>query len=128
MVTTTRIRSLAELRKIKEAASAQSKTRVRGKTRVVVRLGECRAAADARSIAQVLTEEVQKRELDDVVVETENCSRLCCGEPFVEIIQNGAPRVTYRHVRPSNAFRIIDEHIVNGKLIKDLIVPTEEPR
>jgi NADP-reducing hydrogenase subunit HndB len=126
MVMTTRIGSLAELKKIKEDASAQAKTRGKEKTRVIVRLGKCSVAAKARIIAQALTEEVQKRELDDVVIETKDCSGRCRGEPFVDIIRSDTPRVTYERVEPSNAFRIIDEHIVHGQVVHDLIVTLGE--
>ena len=126
MVTTTKIRSLAELKKIQEAASAAAKIHSKEKTHVVVRLGTCSVAAKARTVVQALTEEVLKRQLSDVVVETEKCSRLCRGEPFIDIVQNDAPRITYGHVGPSNAFRIIDEHIVNGQVLQDLVAPPEE--
>jgi NADP-reducing hydrogenase subunit HndB len=126
MTVITRIRSLAELRKIKEAASAQGKMRTKGKTRVVVKLGTCGLAAEARTVVEALTEEVQKRELDDVVVEMKDCSRLCRGAPFVDIIRHDAPRVTYAHMKPSHAFRVVDEHIVNGKVVRDLAVSIEE--
>jgi NADP-reducing hydrogenase subunit HndB len=126
MAVITKIRSLAELKKIKEAASAQAKTRAKGKTRVVVKLGTCGLAADARTVVQALTDEVQKYDLDDVVVETEECSSPCQGAPFVDIILNGAPRVTYGRVKPSQAVRIVDEHIVNGQIVRDLVIPLSE--
>ncbi|MDR1649582.1 MAG: (2Fe-2S) ferredoxin domain-containing protein [Synergistaceae bacterium] len=126
MVVVTKIKSLAELRKIKETASTQGKIRAKGKTRVVVRLGTCGLVPKAQSIARVLTEEVQKRDLGDVVVETKDSSRPCRGEPFIDIIRCGTPRVTYGHVKPSHAFRIIDEHIVNGRIVRDLVLPSSE--
>jgi NADP-reducing hydrogenase subunit HndB len=122
---TTRIRSLAELKRIKEAALSQTKTRSRGKTRVVVRLKACGVAPEVRTVVEALTEEVQKRALDDVVVETEDCSELYRGEPFVDIIQNGESRVTYGNVKPSDAPRIVDEHIVNGQIVQDLVVDSD---
>ncbi|MDR1649463.1 MAG: (2Fe-2S) ferredoxin domain-containing protein [Synergistaceae bacterium] len=126
MVAATKIKSLADLRRIKEAALAQAKTRARGSTHVVVRLGTCGVAAEAHTVMQALTEEARKRELDNIVFETENCSELCRGEPFIDIVQNDAPRVTYGHVRPSDALRIVDEHLVNGRVVHDLVVNSED--
>jgi NADP-reducing hydrogenase subunit HndB len=127
MVAVAKIKSLAELRKIKEAASAQARIHGNGKTRVVVRLGTCSVAADAHSVARALAEEVQKRDLDDdVIVETRDCSRRCRGEPFVDVIGCDASSVTYGHVKLSNVFRIVDEHIVNGQVVQDLVAPSED--
>jgi NADP-reducing hydrogenase subunit HndB len=127
MMTITKIRSLAELRKIKETASTSVRVRSKGKTRVLVRLGTCSVAARAHTVAQALAEEVRRRQLNNVVVvETKDCSRLCRGEPFIDIIQSDAPCVTYGHVEPSIAFRIVDEHLVNGQVLQDLVAPPEE--
>jgi NADP-reducing hydrogenase subunit HndB len=59
-------------------------------------------------------------------VEEKDCADLCRGDPFVEIIQNGVSRATYERVKPSDAPRIVDEHIVNGKVVRDLILASAD--
>jgi hypothetical protein len=54
-----RIKSLADLRRIKEAALAQAGARGKEKTRVVVKLGKCRMAAAMHTVMEAFTEEVQ---------------------------------------------------------------------
>jgi NADP-reducing hydrogenase subunit HndB len=117
-----KISNLADLRKIKESAADQTAARSEGRTRIIVGLGTCGIAAGARSVMQSLIEELQKRSLSGVTVETTGCIGMCQSEPLVDVIREGTSRVTYGRVKPSDAGRIVAEHIVNGQLLQDLVI------
>ncbi|MDR1874802.1 MAG: (2Fe-2S) ferredoxin domain-containing protein [Synergistaceae bacterium] len=117
-----KITSLADLRKIKESASDQTAARSEGKTRVIVGLGTCGIAAGARVVMQALMEELQKRSLLSVSVETTGCIGMCQNEPLVDVIRDGASRITYGRVKPEDAARIVVDHIVNGQIVQDLVI------
>ena len=117
-----RIGSLADLRKIKETATDQTAARSEGRTRIIVGLGTCGIAAGARPVMQALMEELQKRSLKDVTVETTGCIGMCQDEPLVDIIREGTSRITYGRVKPADAARIVADHIVNGKIVDDLVI------
>ncbi|MDR1730958.1 MAG: (2Fe-2S) ferredoxin domain-containing protein [Synergistaceae bacterium] len=117
-----KITSLADLRKIKESASDQTAARSEGRTRVIVGLGTCGIAAGARTVMQAIMEELQKRSLNNVSVETTGCIGMCQQEPLVDVIREGASRITYGRVTPADAARIVSDHIVNGTIVKDLVI------
>jgi NADP-reducing hydrogenase subunit HndB len=47
---------------------------------------------------------------------------MCQREPLVDIVRPGEPRVTYGNVNPEDVPRIISEHLVNGRVLSDLVV------
>lgn len=117
-----KIGNLADLRKIKESAADQTAARSEGRTRIIVGLGTCGIAAGARTVMQALMEELQKRSLTDVTVETTGCIGMCQEEPLVDVIREGTSRITYGRVKPSDASRIVADHIVNGQIVQDLVI------
>ena len=117
-----KIESLADLRKIKESAAARMAARGEGKTRVIVGLDTCGIAAGARLVMQAIMEELQKQSLPGVTVETTGCIGMCRSEPLVDVIREGAPRITYGRVKPSDAARIVADHIVNGQSVQELLL------
>ncbi|MDR3231561.1 MAG: (2Fe-2S) ferredoxin domain-containing protein [Synergistaceae bacterium] len=117
-----KVTSLADLRKIKEAASDQTAARSEGRTRIIVGLGTCGIAAGARTVMQALMEELQKRSLNSVSVETTGCIGMCQNEPLVDVIREGTSRITYGRVKPSDAARIVVDHIVNGQIVQDIVI------
>lgn len=121
-----KITNLSELRKIKEAASDQTSARSEGRTRVIVGLGTCGIAAGARNVMQAIMEELQKRGLKEVSVETTGCIGMCEKEPLVDIIREGQSRITYGHVKPEDAARIVSGPVVNGTVVEDLLVGRAE--
>ncbi len=45
-------------------------------------------------------EEISKRGLKDVSVETTGCIGMCQNEPLMDIVRPGEPRVTYGNLKP----------------------------
>lgn len=121
-----KISSLADLRKIKESAADQTAARSEGRTRIIVGLGTCGIAAGAREVMQALMEELQKRSLGSVTVETTGCIGMCQQEPLVDVIREGTSRITYGRVKPSDSARIVVDHIVNGQIVQDLVIGRAE--
>jgi NADP-reducing hydrogenase subunit HndB len=117
-----KVKSLEDLRKIKENAKDLTSARSGGATRVIVGMGTCGIAAGAREVMTAILEELDRRGLRDVAVETTGCIGMCQKEPLVDIIRPGEPRITYGDVSPGDVPRIIVEHLVNGRVVEDKVI------
>jgi (2Fe-2S) ferredoxin len=47
---------------------------------------------------------------------------MCHKEPLVDIQQGDEPRITYGNVTPKMVPRIIEEHLVQGKVVEEWAV------
>lgn len=117
------MRSVEELNAIKEKTLA----RLNGnEIRVVVGMATCGIAAGAKPVFDKLKSEVEKRGLKDVVVSQTGCIGMCKYEPLVDVYMPGQEKVTYVFVTPEKALKIIDEHVVGGKIAEDMTVASVE--
>ena len=111
------MKSLAELQAIRMKMQSQVNMRKEdsSQTRVVVGMATCGIAAGARPVLNVLSEEVQKRNLSDkVMVKQTGCIGLCQFEPIVEVLVPGQEKVTYVKMTPDKALEVLERHVVGG--------------
>lgn len=114
------MKSVAELEAIRQRTLSQVKLRRESRgTRVAVAMGTCGIAAGARSIVTAFMEEVAKQNLQDVVIAQTDCIGNCDQEPIVVITCPGQDKVTYVNVKPEMVSRIVTEHLVNGRPVKE---------
>ena len=116
------LKSLDELRKLKEQAKAGTDARNSNETQVIVGMGTCGIAAGARTIMSAVLEEIAKRNLQGITVRQTGCIGMCQKEPLMDIVRLGEPRVTYGNLKPEDVPRIISEHLVNGRVVEDLVI------
>mgnify|MGYP000858740157 CR=1 FL=1 len=95
-------------------------------TRVVVGMATCGIAAGARPVLLTIMDEIKKHNLADVIVAQTGCIGLCKYEPIVDVYKPGKEKVTYVKVNPSKAIRIVNEHIMKDKIVKEYTIGTEE--
>ena len=116
------IKNIDDLRKIKEnEKQAECERREKG-TQVIVGMGTCGIAAGARAVMTAVTDEISKRGIENASVMQTGCIGMCQREPLVDIVRPGEPRVTYGNVKPEDVPRIISDHLVNGRIVGDLVV------
>lgn len=122
------MKTIQELDEIKKSTLAKmnlERSRAQG-TRVVVGMATCGIAAGARPVLLAMNNEVNKRGLTDVVVTQTGCIGVCRLEPMVEIYRPGEDKVTYVKVDPDMVPRIVAEHIVNGKPVREFTIGHHE--
>lgn len=122
------MRSLEELRAIKAKMQAQVGMRAEdhNHTRVVVGMATCGIAAGARPVLNALSDEVQKQALTDrVQVVQTGCIGLCRFEPIVEVLAPDKEKVTYVHMTPEKALRVLKEHVLGGDPVKEYMLQAE---
>lgn len=116
------MKTLEELQAIREKMKAKINNRGMADgndIRIVVGMATCGIAAGARKTLAAITEEVEQRKLDNVIVSQAGCIGICKYEPIVEVFEPGKEKVTYVHVDAERARQIIAGHIVNGKPIDE---------
>ena len=110
------------------------------KTRVLVGMATCGIAAGARPVLTAISDEVNKRELHDVLVTQTGCIGICQYEPVVEVLVPGQEKVicqfepivevidengtktTYVKMTPEKALRVVNDHIVNGNVVTEYTI------
>jgi NADP-reducing hydrogenase subunit HndB len=113
-----RLKSIEELRKLREETQKGLKIRGDTGTKVIVGMGTCGIAAGARETMHAILAELESRQIDAHVV-TVGCIGMCSKEPLVDIEQAGHPRVTYCNVHPDMVSRLIEDHLVNGQVVQE---------
>ena len=113
--------SLEELRALRAKESARLEKRdIHGKrVHVVVGMGTCGIQAGAKVTLNSIVDEIEARGLKDVIVTQAGCQGRCDMEPVVEVYTPSLGAVAYGKVDAKLARRIVDEHIVVGKVIDD---------
>jgi len=115
------------LMKIKEEALQNIKMRESGKRgKIVVAMGTCGIAAGAKDTLKAIVEDLNELKIDDISVVQSGCMGLCEVEPTIEVSLEGQEPIVYGHVTPENAKRIIRSHVLEGKVVSDLIVKRGE--
>jgi NADP-reducing hydrogenase subunit HndB len=89
------------------------------KARVVVHMGTCGIAAGARKVMAAFVEEIDKRNLDDVLLTISSCAGLCSREPMVTIELQGKPPVKYADMTDEKAIEVLEKHVLGGEIVTE---------
>lgn len=113
--------SLEELRALRARESVRLEKRdIHGKqVHVVVGMGTCGIQAGAKVTLNSIVDEIEAKGLKDVIVTQTGCQGRCDMEPVVEVYSPQLGAVAYGKVDAKVAKRIVDEHIIAGKVIED---------
>ncbi len=118
------MKSLEELKAIRDKAKNSVHVRQEGNDciRVVVGMATCGIAAGARPVLNAFTEEVAKRNLNNVAVTQTGCIGICQYEPVVEIFTPDGQKTTYVKMTPEKAARVVADHLVNGNVVSEYTI------
>ncbi len=118
------MKSLAELKAIREKMQGNVNVRDAGeeKIRVVVGMATCGIAAGARPVLNGFTDEVAKRNLQNVMVTQTGCIGICQHEPVVEIHTPDGNKTTYVKMDAEKVAKIVVDHIVNGNVVTEYTI------
>ena len=118
------MKSLAELKAIRDKARAQVSLREKSDNsiRVLVGMATCGIAAGARPVLTAMVDEVAKRHLENVVVTQTGCIGICQYEPVVEVVTPDGEKTTYVKMTPEKALRVVNDHLVNGNVVTEYTI------
>ena len=107
----TKVKSLEELKKLREAFQQQIKIRHQGdtsesKTQIRVAMATCGIASGAKAVMEYFIEELDKRNVDAVVMQT-GCMGYCYAEPTVEITKPGEEPIVFGWVDEKKPMQLL---------------------
>ncbi len=116
-----KLSSVEDLNRLREDKQRSLKVALSTGTTFYVGMGTCGIAAGARETMQAIQDELARRQIA-ARVGIVGCIGICVKEPLVDVQQAGKPRITYANVRPDMVPRLIEEHLVKGRPVKEWVV------
>jgi NADP-reducing hydrogenase subunit HndB len=88
------------------------------RAKITVHMGTCGIAAGARQIMSTLLDDIQQRNLKDIILTTSGCAGLCSKEPMATVEIKGEAPVKYIQLTPDKIRDIVTQHVLNGEIVK----------
>ena len=120
-----KIKSLADLKKIRDEKVSGLQTREKGEdaenlVQVKVAMATCGIASGAKETMEFMTEAMEKRGVDAIVTQV-GCMGYCYAEPTIEVKLPGSEAVVFGGVNKEKADEIIEKYIKGGELVDGII-------
>lgn len=121
----TKIKSLADLQRIKNEVQSKIKLRENSDNpeqvvQIKVGMATCGIASGAKDTMKYFVEELEQQAIDAIVTQT-GCMGYCYAEPTIEVILPKKEPVVFGYVNKKKAEEIIDIYIKQGKLVDGII-------
>lgn len=113
-----KLRNLDELTSLRDRKRHEMRTLDATSTRIIVGMGTCGIAAGAKETMEAIKSELETRHIG-AAVSTVGCIGICVKEPLVDIQQAGKPRVTYGNIVAERVPRLIEEHLIQGRPVRE---------
>ncbi len=88
--------------------------------RVTVGMGSCGVKAGAQEVYDTISQELKAVGVEAVLVPV-GCMGLCAEEPVVQVKLPNMPVITYSKVDPAKALRIVDQHILDCRPVRQWV-------
>lgn len=119
----TKIRSIDDLNRLRQEVMEQKQQEMKsGTIQVILSLGSCGIAAGALETLQAFQELLAAKNVPNVHLWKTGCNGQCQAEPLVWIITPGQRKIAYANVTPERAVRILDQHLLAGKIIQEYVL------
>ncbi len=120
-----KVKTVADLKKMKSKLQAKVELREKGDSpegRVVIKVGMATSgiASGAKEVMAFLIEELDKRNIDAVVMQTGDMG-YCFAEPTIEVKRPGEEPVVFGYVDKAKADEIIEKYIKFGELVEGIL-------
>lgn len=112
--------SIDDLKRIREDAKLTLTMRSgEARAKITVHMGTCGISAGARDVMAALLKGIEDQKVTDVIVTTSGCAGLCSREPMATVEISGQPPVKYVDLKPEAILRVLNEHVLGGKIVTD---------
>ena len=89
------------------------------RARITIHMGTCGIAAGATEIMNAIVNEIEKINIDDVLITSSGCAGFCSREPMITVELKGETPVKYIDLTPDKMIRIFSMHVLNRKIVKE---------
>lgn len=117
------IKTLEDLNRIREnAIQKRQQNKATGLVQITVEMGTPSIAAGARKTLHAIQDYIKAHQLADTSVRQTGDSGLDSWEPIIHVGIGNQTQVTYIKVTPLAAIRIMEEHVVGGKVVEEYLI------
>ncbi len=121
------MKSLEELKALRDKVASQVDMRLtKDGFRIAVGMGTCGISSGARPILNAFVEVVGKKNAKNAMVTQVGCVGKCMHEPMAEVFDAEGKKTTYVHLTEEAVERIVEEHILGGKIVKEFEISNFE--
>jgi NADP-reducing hydrogenase subunit HndB len=118
------VKSLEDLKKIREEALKKREIKsAPGSIQIVVGMGTPGIAAGARETLKEILSIIEEKHLTNITVRQTGNIGMDSWEPLVQVVIGEAAPVTYGKVTPFIARKIMEQHVLGGKVVSDCVIP-----
>lgn len=119
-------KTLDEVRQKMQDRVQQHEQKMSNSVRISVGMATCGIAAGAQPVYDAIVEDLSMRGKEDVQVTRTGCIGVCRLEPIVEVYTPGEEKVTYVRMTAEKAKRVVAEHIVNHRVVRECTISAAE--
>ena len=116
------MKTVEDLKKLREQLQADNRIRHAAGTQIIVGMGTCGIAAGAREVLAAILDEIARLKIQDVIVTQTGCIGMCEQEVLVDIVKTDQPRISYGKVTADFVPTLINEHVVNGRIVEERVI------
>ncbi len=127
------IQSKDDLKKVltdyQDRASRRSSNKAKkDAVEILVGMATCGIAAGSQKVFDLLSKEVIDQNLNHVRIVPVGCMGYCHSEPTVVVTMAKKNPVIYGKINEETALQILDQHIINNKVVKSHVLDCEFER
>jgi (2Fe-2S) ferredoxin len=93
-----------------------------GGVTILVSMGSCGISVGAKKTWDALSRKIESENLTNISMKQTGCLGLCGSEPIVQIKLGDDPLVIYGNVTPELAIQIIEEHVLQKRILTEALV------
>lgn len=112
--------TVKDLEKIRDKRKRTTMIREGGdyRAKVTVHMGTCGISAGARDIMNTLIDEIEEKDVKDVILTNSGCAGLCSREPMMTVEVEGQAPVKYVDLTKDKTKEIFEKHVLGGNTVQ----------
>jgi NADP-reducing hydrogenase subunit HndB len=121
-----KVKSLEDLKRVREEAlKKQEAKNTATNIQIIIGMGTVGIVAGARETLKAILDFIEQEKVQDIAVRQTSNIGMDSWEPIVQVVVGDEPKVTYGKVTAKVAQQIMQQHIVEGKIVKEYVIEAQ---